>query len=78
MKTISLKISDSVGIKLSRIAEKRGTSKSELIRDAVEQIVANNTVCESSCLALAPDLIGCVEGPKDLSSNKIYMRGFGK
>ena len=33
---------------------------------------------EQSALAAAGDLVGCVEGPSDLSTNKAYMAGFGQ
>jgi hypothetical protein len=31
-----------------------------------------------SAFDAAGDLIGCVEGPDDLSTNKEYMKGFGQ
>ena len=31
-----------------------------------------------SLLEAAGNLIGCVDGPEDLSTNKKYMEGFGK
>ena len=31
-----------------------------------------------SALEAAGDLVGCVEGPDDLSTNPEYMQGFGK
>lgn len=31
-----------------------------------------------SALEAAGDLVGCVEGPEDLSTNKKYMEGFGQ
>ncbi len=33
---------------------------------------------EQSALAAAGDLVGCIEGPSDLSTNKMYMAGFGQ
>jgi hypothetical protein len=35
-------------------------------------------VRQGSCLALAEDLVGCVEGPGDLSHHKRHMRGYGR
>ncbi len=31
-----------------------------------------------SALVAAGELVGCVEGPEDLSTNKRYMEGFGE
>lgn len=31
-----------------------------------------------SCLDLAGDLVGCLEGPADLSTNSKYFEGFGE
>ena len=31
-----------------------------------------------SFLEAAKDFIGCLEGPKDLSTNKDYMKGYGQ
>ena len=31
-----------------------------------------------SALLAADDLVGCVEGPEDLSTNPEYMQGFGE
>lgn len=33
---------------------------------------------EISALSAAGDLVGCVEGPEDLSTNPEYMQGFGE
>ncbi|OKH10764.1 hypothetical protein [[Limnothrix rosea] IAM M-220] len=33
---------------------------------------------EISALELAGDIVGCVEGPEDLATNKDYFQGFGE
>lgn len=79
MKTISLKLTESLDEKLAAAAAKRGASKSALVREAVKTYIQNDkSVSQGSCLELAQDLIGCVEGPPDLSYNKKYLKGFGK
>lgn len=79
MKTISLKLPDDVDRKLSARAERVGTSKSALIREAIEGLLAEGSDGrKGSFLELAGDLIGCVEGPGDLSYNKEYMKDFGR
>jgi Ribbon-helix-helix protein, copG family len=79
MKTISLKLPDDVDRELSARAERVGTSKSALIREAIEGLLAKGSGGrKGSFLELAGDLIGCVEGPGDLSYNKEYMKDFGR
>jgi Arc/MetJ-type ribon-helix-helix transcriptional regulator len=80
MKTISLKLTDYLLRKLERTAQQRGQSKSEVVRTALTQFL-NGARPEGrplSVLELAGDLVGCVEGPGDLSTNPKYMDGFGK
>ena len=77
MTTISLKVPEMLDFRLAQIAEKRGSSKSKLIRDALELMVATGFSRKCSCLSMASDLVGCVDGPSDLSLNKKHMKGFG-
>lgn len=77
MTTISLKVPEALDFRLAQIAGKRGSSKSEVIRDALERMVTAKSTRKCSCLSMASDLIGCVEGPADLSHNKKHMKGFG-
>lgn len=79
MKKISLKLPDDVYRELSARAERAGTSKSVLIRKAIEGLLAQGSDGrKGSFLELAGDLIGCVEGPGDLSYNKEHMEDLGR
>jgi metal-responsive CopG/Arc/MetJ family transcriptional regulator len=79
MKTISLKLPDDIDRELSSRAEKDGTTKSALIREAIEGYLSHGSGArKGSFLELAGDLIGCVEGPSDLSYNKTYFKNFGR
>ena len=79
MKTISLKLPEGLDHRLETSAKGLGTSKSDLIRSAIEvYFAAAEPGYAGSCLALMGDLVGTLEGPRDLSSNKKYMAGFGK
>ncbi len=79
MTTISLKIPSVLQRRLADVAQRKGTSRSAVIREALEQYIAGHAKRDDSCLALAGDLIGCVKGgPADLSTNRKYMAGFGK
>ena len=79
MKTLSLKLSESLLAKLTSVARERGESRSALLREAIEKyITGDNHVSKGSCLDLAKNLVGCVKGPVDLSFNKKHMRGYGQ
>jgi predicted DNA-binding protein len=75
--TVSLKVPAVLEQRLARLAKSRGASRSEVIREALERLLNEASDHPDSCLALASDLIGCVEGPADLSHNKKRLEGFG-
>ena len=88
MKTLTVKVPEELDVKLGAVAAQRNESKSALIRAAIEDLVgADETSLSSappkggeknvSCLDLARDLSGCIEGAEDLSYNKKYLRGYG-
>ncbi len=79
-KTISLKLPVGLHLKLERAAKQRKQSKSDVVRTALEQYLngAPGTQKPMSALALAGDLVGCAEGPGDLSTNPRYLEGYGK
>jgi predicted transcriptional regulator len=79
MKTLSLKLPESLLEKLDSTARKRGESRSALLREAIETVIEGEShIRTGSCLDLAKDLAGCVNGPKDLSFNKRRMDSYGK
>jgi len=79
MKTLSLKLPDSLDAKLTEMARQRRKSKSAVVLDALETFLADGDGGRvGSFLAMAKDLAGCVEGPTDLSFNKNHMRGYGQ
>ncbi|MEA3359351.1 MAG: CopG family transcriptional regulator [Thermodesulfobacteriota bacterium] len=79
MKTFSLKLPESLLARLTSAAMERGENKSALVREALEIfITGDNQSPKGSCLDLAKDLIGCVNGPADLSFNKKHMHGYGQ
>ena len=80
MKTMSLKLPAELHGQLERLSKQRGQSKSQVVRDALEQFFGNGRSADHavSALELAGDLVGSCSGPGDLSTNKKYMEGFGK
>ncbi len=79
MKTISLKLPDGLDQQLAVHARAQRTTKSELVRAALEAYLKKDGRPGSdSCLDLAGDLIGSIEGPSDLSVNPKHLKGFGR
>lgn len=79
MKTVTLKLDEELHARLTEAARRRGCTKSELIRDAVQGWLQDRgTVPHGSLLELAQDLVGCVDGAEDLSTNSEHMRDFGR
>jgi predicted DNA-binding protein len=80
MKTLSLKLPDALSAKLTAAARKRQTSKSVLVREALESYLADGSQAQpGSFLDLAADLIGSLDsGEGDLSYNPKHMEGFGR
>ena len=77
MKTLTVKVPEELDLKLAAVAAKRGESKSHLIRTAINSILnASETVNHNSCLDMAKDLVGSVEGPSDLSCNKKHLKNY--
>lgn len=79
MKTLTLKIPDSLEAQLTILAQKRGTSKSSLVREALLKYFSyTHPENSASFLKLAEDLAGSIEGPSDLSNNPDYLHGYGQ
>ena len=79
MHTISLKVPESLAVRLTDTARRKGVSKSVLIRDALEAYLqTDGTEQPASALSQVADLAGILSGPEDLSVNKDYLRNFGR
>lgn len=83
MRTLSMKVPEALDQDLAKLAARRGVSKSALIRDMMSEFVARERSVDDrppagSFLALAEDLLGCVDGPEDLSTNEDYLDGYGR
>ncbi len=80
MKSLSVKLPPVLEAKLRVVARERHMSKSDVVRAALEAYFARDGKPRKlSFLELAGDLVGCLKGgPRDLSTNPKYMRGFGR
>ena len=78
MKTVTFKLPENISNAVETAADKRGVSKSDLIREALVEYLANaDSTSKNSFTALSKDLIGVADGPPDLSSNDKHMQGYG-
>ncbi len=77
---ITIRISESLVKRLKKQAGMRRRSESALVREALENYLAEAPASRSAYdLADAAGLIGCVRGaPSDLSVNRKHFEGFGE
>ncbi len=75
MRTVSFKLPEELDDLLGELARRGRTTKSELVRKGLEALARGK---RRSVTAAAGKLVGSLQGPKDLSTNAKYMRGFGK
>jgi hypothetical protein len=80
MRTISLKLPDSLLAQLDKEATSRRVTKSRIIRESLELALHKQPRGRpASCYDLASDLAGTVKGlPEDLATNPACMEGFGR
>ena len=79
MKTISLKLSETLDSRLNGVAKLRDTSKSEIIREAIESFLGDQqTATQLSFQQAAGELLGSLDGPADLASNPKHLKGYGR
>ncbi|MEW6666671.1 MAG: ribbon-helix-helix domain-containing protein [Thermodesulfobacteriota bacterium] len=79
MKTIAIKLPDSLLAQLETAAREGDENRSALVRKALEEFLSSKRKGKKpSCLDLARDLAGSVVGPSDLSTNRAHMDGYGR
>jgi Arc/MetJ-type ribon-helix-helix transcriptional regulator len=75
MRTVSFKLPEDLDDALNELARTRRSSRSALVREALESLAKGK---RRSVTALAGDLVGSVDGPSDLATNRKHMSGYGK
>jgi len=79
MKTITLRLPETLEMQLNAYATARGISRSEILRQALAEYISKaGTAKPDTLLELTKDLAGSVQGPSDLSSNKEHLDNYGK
>jgi hypothetical protein len=79
----SISLTDAQRRALAELSDQSGRPWTELFAEAIAayrpKVAANGQAAESfSAAAQRLGLLGCVEGPADLSTNPAYMEGFGQ
>jgi Arc/MetJ-type ribon-helix-helix transcriptional regulator len=80
MRTVTLKLPEGLATRLNAAVRRRSTTRSALIREALEAHLGSSAeAARGSCLELASDLIGSLGRlPRDLSSNRRHLKGYGR
>ena len=80
MKTLTVKVPEELLARLDTVSKRRSVGRSALVRKALQRFLEADAHNKAPTISeLAGDLIGSVKGgPRDLSCNPRYMKGFGK
>jgi len=73
----TVKIPRSLAAALSRAARARARSESDLIREGIQRVIESESGGLDMQSVIGPDL-GIGEGPRDLSSNRSRLSGYGR
>jgi hypothetical protein len=75
MDTISVKLPAALRARLASEARRRNVTQSAIVRESLAQLLLADSAerGELTCADLAGDLVGSVQGPRDLSTNKRYL-----
>jgi predicted DNA-binding protein len=76
---LSVKLPARLAAELDALARESGSTKSDLMREALEKLVSERRNRPPSFYDLAKDACGIIkDGPEDLSTNPKHMEGFGE
>jgi hypothetical protein len=79
MTTLTVRVPNELDAKLRQAAKRRRTKKAAIVRAALTDYLSTQPQTPGrSCHDLAKHLAGCLSGgPRDLSSNKRHLEGYG-
>lgn len=78
METLTIRLPDELASRLRHTATEKAMSRSDCVRQALQNYLAESERVSPSALDLLGDLVGIGEGPGDLSTNKRYLRDIGR
>ncbi len=76
MKSISVKLPETLARWLDRESAAQRRSRSEIIREALEQ--RRQVPGQPTAADVLADLVGTIDGPRDLSVNPRHLDGLGR
>ncbi|MXZ36208.1 MAG: ribbon-helix-helix protein, CopG family [Acidobacteria bacterium] len=79
MKSLTLRLDEALYLKISSLAERQRTTRSDIVRRALNICLdRDDRFPKGSAFEVAHDLAGILAGPSDLSSNKAHLKDFGQ
>jgi metal-responsive CopG/Arc/MetJ family transcriptional regulator len=75
MRVVSIKLPEALDAELTAIARRRNASRSAILREALETYARGGRI---SVTKAARDLIGSLQGARDLSTSEKHMSGYGE
>jgi predicted transcriptional regulator len=75
MRTVSFKLPEDLDDALSKLALRRGASRSAVVREAIAAFAVDK---KRSVTSAVDEITAPLDGPRDLSTNAKHMAGFGK
>lgn len=75
MRIVSFKVPVDLDEALEDLARSRGTSRSAIVREALQSHVKGK---RRSVTSLAGELVGSVDGPAELATNGKYVSRYGR
>jgi metal-responsive CopG/Arc/MetJ family transcriptional regulator len=75
MRVVSIKLPEDLDQELSEIAKRRNASRSAILREALESFARGS---KRSATSAAGDLVGSLRGPRDLSTHRKHLSGYGE
>jgi Arc/MetJ-type ribon-helix-helix transcriptional regulator len=78
MRTVTFKLPPDLDRKLTKAARQRRTSRSAVVREALEALGGAPEKAATSVTEAAGDLVGKLSGPSDLSSSTRHLAGYGR
>ena len=75
LKTMTIKVPAPLSAKVARLARRRGTTQSEIVREALRTYAERERPSFSESAA---EFCGVAKGPGDLSTNPAWLDDFGR
>jgi metal-responsive CopG/Arc/MetJ family transcriptional regulator len=72
-RTLTIRLDEATARALDKAAERMNRSRGEILRQALAEHLE-----KASSLDALGDIVGCMSGPPDLSTNKKYLKRLGR